>query len=369
MKIIGKNISLVLLILFLVPTGADALPASEIFKRYSPSVATLVVTTKNGKKQQGTGFLVSPSELLTNYHVIDGAASVAAHFSPNAIFGAKRILAQDPDKDLALLWIENIRPPIRHLGLSAMALSEGSDIVVIGTPVGLEKTISTGIVSGYRQRNGATLVQISAPVSSGSSGSPVFDANGRVVGIVMGGIRNAQGVNFAVSVKDVIEFIRTKPLKASAAPSQAGAERRADGLRQSKAPQFLALASIQAKLNQTRPGLSIEIAQKNMGKPDQTEERNTNYFRHLWSFQDNGAVLFVWDRNGIVERSEWLELHPTKNDAAIRAKSVTDLAAAQYGKPTSKSQTGCGWKLTDYQFGIEQHNYREAYSVVFKMTK
>ena len=116
----------VILGLFL-PQRSYGLSTADLFKRYSPSVATLIVTRKDGKTSQGTGFLISAGgEILTNFHVIDNAESVEVYFSDSLWYSAKRIVAQDPEKDLALLWVERVAPSLSYLQISQAKIPEGS---------------------------------------------------------------------------------------------------------------------------------------------------------------------------------------------------------------------------------------------------
>ena len=306
----------VILGLFL-PQRSYGLSTADLFKRYSPSVATLVVTRKDGKTSQGTGFLISAGgEILTNFHVIDNAESVEVYFSEALWYSAKRIVAQDPEKDLALLWVERVAPSLSYLQISQAKIPEGSALVVIGTPRGFEKTVSTGIVSGYRARGATSLIQITAPISSGSSGSPVFDTGGKVIGLAIGTLKDSQGMNFAVDAKEIADFLRTRPFKMSVAaekqesPSKTSAS---PALTNPREPaKLLSLPEIWAKLEAVRPRTAMDRVRQSLGTPDKEDERGQNYTLSLWNFKNNSAILFVWDRNDAVERSEWVERYATK---------------------------------------------------------
>lgn len=353
------------------PERAEALSTADIFRRYAPSVATLLVTRNDGKQGIGTGFLVSGGEILTNFHVIDKAESVAVHFSEEVWYSAKRIIAQDPEKDLALVWVERIDPPLPWLGLSKIRVPEGGDIVVIGSPRGLEKTVTTGIISGYRTFGRTAVLQITAPISGGSSGSPILDTNGGVVGIAIGTLKDSQGLNFAVDAKEIAAFLQTRPFKTPAPTAQSDKQTASSSPQQPqrKAAEVLPFASVMAKLELARPGMKADQVRQSLGEPAQTDERGTGYFASTWDFRNNRALFVVWDRNGVVERSSWIEYYPTKDEASVRARTVTDLAGAQYGKPGASSQSGKSWKRGDATVGIEQQSASNNHMVIFKLTK
>jgi hypothetical protein len=372
-RALATAIVFVILGLFL-PQRSYGLSTADLFKRYSPSVATLVVTRKDGKTSQGTGFLISAGgEILTNFHVIDNAESVEVYFSDSLWYSAKRIVAQDPEKDLALLWVERVAPSLSYLQISQAKIPEGSALVVIGTPRGFEKTISTGIVSGYRARGSTSLIQITAPISSGSSGSPVFDTGGKVIGLAIGTLKDSQGMNFAVDAKEIADFLRTRPFKMSAAaktqesPSKTSAS---PALTNPREPaKLLSLPEIWAKLEAVRPRTAMDRVRQSLGTPDKEDERGQNYTLSLWNFKNNSAILFVWDRNDAVERSEWVERYATKEEAASRAQAMLALASQSFGKHSAASQNGKAWKRGDYSIGIEQQSAQNAHMVMFKATR
>jgi hypothetical protein len=357
--------------MFLARQG-DALSTADLFKRHSPPVATLIVTKKDGKTAQGTGFLISSAgELLTNFHVVNNAESVEVHFSKTLWYSAKRIVAQDPEKDLALLSVERVPSSLSYLQLNQSQIPEGSDVVVIGTPRGFEKTVSTGIVSGYRTSGETSLIQITAPISNGSSGSPVFETGGRVIGIATGGLQDSQGLNFALDAREIAKFLRSRPFKMPAAAKGASALPGSSAALQNtqESVKLLSLPEILVKLEAVRPQTSIDQVRQNLGTPDREDERGQNYYLNVWYFRNNRAVLFVWDRNKAIERSEWVERYATKDEAVSRAQTMLTLAAQSFGKHSSASQNGKAWKRGTYSRGIEQQSAKGTHMVMFKATK
>jgi len=151
---------------------------------------------------QGSGFYFGPGRIATNYHVIEGASTVRI-IGPDGDTLAATTFAEvaDAELDLAILpatpghsgglWLETLYPDV------------GDRVWAYGSPKGLAGTMTDGIVSAVRDRNGRTVLQISAPISPGSSGGPVLDARGRVVGVTVSSVRGGQNLNFAVPGREL----------------------------------------------------------------------------------------------------------------------------------------------------------------------
>jgi Spy/CpxP family protein refolding chaperone len=182
---------------------------SEIVKRVKPAVVEIVALNRKGAPMKiGTGFFVSPDgQVITNFHVIDGASSVVAFDSLGARLSLERVMSekdQDPfEPDLALLKFQVKDVPFLKLRQTD-DISEGDKVIVIGNPAGLTSTVSDGIISAFRKnRLGDRLIQITAPISPGSSGSPVLDEKGEVIGIVTLTNNQGQNLNFAITSQDI----------------------------------------------------------------------------------------------------------------------------------------------------------------------
>jgi serine protease Do len=155
---------------------------------------------------QGSGFLVSPDGVvLTNAHVIDGAKVVTVKLSDHREFKAK-VLGADTSSDIAVLKIDAHNLPTVRLGNSDQ-LAVGDYVLAIGEPFGLEETATAGIVSATaRSLPGdgyVPFIQTDAAVNPGNSGGPLFDSNGRVVGInaqIYSNSGGYQGVSFAIPI-------------------------------------------------------------------------------------------------------------------------------------------------------------------------
>lgn len=179
-----------------------ATPANlEELSTLATAAVVLVEVEAGERSRQGSGFIVDQEGLiLTNHHVIRNATNATVRLSSGDIYDRVSVLAVDERRDLAVLKISGFGLPTLELGNSD-SVRIGTDVIAIGSPLGLENTVSTGIVSGRRtEPKGFQLLQITAPASTGSSGGPVLLRDGRVVGIAASQFRNGQNLNFAVPI-------------------------------------------------------------------------------------------------------------------------------------------------------------------------
>jgi len=194
------------LIAWTVAMAADGPDLPTLTRQARPAVYLIALLDEDGKTTgSGTGFVISPDGLLvTNAHVIEGAKTMIAKAENGGLFPVRKILATDPANDLALLQLEGKDLPCLPLAPPGLAVA-GSRIAVIGSPLGLEGTLSEGIVAARRKLPGQKreVLQISAPISPGSSGSPVLDSQGRVIGVASFLLMEGQSLNFASPVEKI----------------------------------------------------------------------------------------------------------------------------------------------------------------------
>jgi hypothetical protein len=184
-------------------TPAFGQGASPAVREAASQVVTLRGYDADGQlTAQGSGFFFGPGRIATNFHVIAGASVVKViDAAGDTIASADSADAVDAGLDLAIL-----RAPAGRtggLGVETFYPDVGDQVWTYGSPKGLTGTMSDGIVSAVRERGGRTVLQISAPISPGSSGGPVLDARGQVVGVTMSSVRGGQNLNFAVPAREL----------------------------------------------------------------------------------------------------------------------------------------------------------------------
>ncbi|MRG96745.1 S1C family serine protease [Polyangium spumosum] len=199
---------------------AEKTPA-ELFRELSPSVVTIFVE-KGAGRGGGTGFLIDEvGVVVTNHHVIEGAKSGWIKFANNAVYPDIEVLVDNAEVDLALLGIDLKKPREGDKVPDAkpLELGDSEKIVVgeraiaIGNPLGLEHTLTDGLVSARRLHEGRQWIQISVPISPGNSGGPLFNMRGEVIGINTaqygGALAGAQNLNMAVPVNELKRLIKS----------------------------------------------------------------------------------------------------------------------------------------------------------------
>lgn len=174
-----------------------AMDAGKIYEKSIKSVVTIVSLDKNNKiKMTGTGFYIKNTQLIaTNYHVINGAKRLKFITSTEDEHDIFDICSKNEANDIAIL-----RSTIdkQHLSFSNSMPKVGEEIAAIGSPMGLPGSLSTGIIGAIRKKEGQTLYQITSPISPGSSGGPIINEKGYVIGMSTFYIKGAQNLNFAI---------------------------------------------------------------------------------------------------------------------------------------------------------------------------
>jgi hypothetical protein len=183
--------------------------ASVIYKNNVNS--TVTIETDNGSL--GSGFFVAPYIIATNYHVIDGATSASCFLNnSNVKYEIEGYVGVDKITDLVLLKVSKLTKP--SIKISKTKVAVGQKVFVMGSPKGLSSTISEGIVSGLRDIEGYKLIQMTAPISPGSSGGPVLNSLGELIGISVLQMKEGQNLNFSIPVsylQILIDFKKETP--------------------------------------------------------------------------------------------------------------------------------------------------------------
>jgi len=184
----------------------------DLVKKVKPCVVLIETFDKDNKPiGRGSGFFIdNKGSLITNHHVIEGAYSATIKTSTGKEYPVQGIVAKDTEADIVKLVVNLPDANITFLNLSVNVPSEGEDIFVIGNPLGLESTVSSGIVSAVRDIPAfGKILQITAPVSPGSSGSPVINNKGEVIGIATFIAAKGQNLNFAIPSDKIIALKET----------------------------------------------------------------------------------------------------------------------------------------------------------------
>ncbi|HKZ77897.1 MAG TPA: tetratricopeptide repeat-containing serine protease family protein [Pyrinomonadaceae bacterium] len=201
-----RRISPLLLFLFLALSSVKAAPPQNdlpgLVRRLKPTVVAIVTYDAIGEAlMTGSGFFLRPGQVVTNLHVLRGASRVEIKTldGKGKVYPVTGAVAVDEEGDLALLAVETPPERARSSQLSESLPDEGERIFVIGNPLRLEGSVSDGIVSAVREvPKVGRIIQITAPISHGNSGSPIFNLSGEVVGVVTVKVTNGQNINLAI---------------------------------------------------------------------------------------------------------------------------------------------------------------------------
>jgi hypothetical protein len=207
--------------------STSELSAQQIALQSLPSVVLIVCEDGEGGTSLASGFFVASNVVVTNYHVIKGMVRgrirSAASRNKNENWLITAILNFDEQSDLALIRVpEASKSNVPVLSLASNeSVSIGQTIYALGNPEGLVGTISPGIISGLRTLNSQPLLQITAPISEGSSGGPIVNSVGQVVGVAQGSLSEGQNLNFAVPASLISTLIAKTNMQITTSEVQA----------------------------------------------------------------------------------------------------------------------------------------------------
>jgi tetratricopeptide (TPR) repeat protein len=283
-----------------VEATQDILP--ELVRRIKPSAVAIETFDSRGERlSRGSGFFIDTDRIVTNRHVIENAHRAEVHSSTGVVFPVKGVLAVDAEGDIALLKIDVPNPLIRPLPLDKTSPQEGESVVVIGNPLGLEGSVTNGIVSAVRDiPTFGRIIQITAAISSGSSGSPVVNMQGQVIGIATLQVTGGQSVNFAIPSERITQLQVASVMSLSELVSSAGRNKRA------KAVQFF------------RDGLSF------LSKDDC--EKALTYFEK--AVESDSSYADAWAQSGFC--NEKLGRHAEALEASKKAVNLRPSAESYF---------------------------------------
>jgi S1-C subfamily serine protease len=182
----------------------EKLPA--LIRQIQPSVVTIIIRNENRQiVGQGSGFFVDKEgQVITNRHVLEGAIRAEVKTENGEVYPIAKVVAEDREADLIRVTVNLGRGVVKPVRISRLLPQVGERVLVIGSPLGLEQTVTEGIVSSVRASG--KFIQITAPISPGSSGSPVVNAQGEVIGVATSQAVEGQNLNFAVSARKLSEM-------------------------------------------------------------------------------------------------------------------------------------------------------------------
>jgi hypothetical protein len=202
------------------PRPVQSIPA--IAKSANGAIVTIITALDDKPIAQGTGFLVRPDGVIvTNYHVIENGNVAVVKFPDGTVLSVDGVLAADKVRDLAIIKIHGKTFRTLTLGNSDQ-IQVGEEVIAIGNPLSLESTVSNGIVSGMRtsKEQGGEFLQTTAPISPGSSGGPLFNMLGEVVGINTMYLEGGENLNFAIPINDAKRLLPAKSSKLQDLPNE-----------------------------------------------------------------------------------------------------------------------------------------------------
>lgn len=188
----------VLLLLCITNVAAAQFTTREIYDGNKGAVVLLLAyDAQNMPSALGSGFYFEKNKIASNFHVVEGASRVVFRvIGSKEMHEVRRVASVSKALDLAILEVDQPQQPVKIAPLGKMGV--GDKVVAIGNPRGLEGSVSEGIVSAIRGSGDVKILQITAPISPGSSGGPLFSIDGDVVGVTTATLRDSQSLNFAV---------------------------------------------------------------------------------------------------------------------------------------------------------------------------
>src|SRR5947209_2878573 len=295
----------------------------DLVRRIKPSSVAIETFDAHGEKlSRGSGFFVDKDRVVTNRHVIDGAYRGEVHLNSGNSFQVKNVLAVDAEADIAILKVEAPPNLVRPLSLDRASPQEGESVVVIGNPFGLEGSVTNGIVSAVRDIPGfGRIIQITAPISPGSSGSPVVNMQGQVIGVATLQITGGQSVNFAIPSERIAQLDRS-------AQTQNG--------------QQISLGELVAATSRNKRAKAVEYFRDGLGFLSKDDcEKALPYFQQ--ATESDNSYAEAWAQTGFCK--EKLGRHAEAIEASKKAVNI---------RPSDESYFNIG--LANYSL----KQYREA---------
>ncbi|WP_270406172.1 trypsin-like peptidase domain-containing protein [Paenibacillus timonensis] len=339
--------------------SAQKLTAEQIGE-FSDRVVYIEALNSNGEAYgSGSGVIVgSDGEIITNFHVIEGASSARIYFSSTDSVVTSFVTIYDKERDLALLKVGKAGLPTVSIGDSSK-LRLGEAVVAIGSPLGFTNSLSSGVVSTpLRMVNGSNFIQVTTPIDHGSSGGALFNMRGELVGITSGGYEGSSAnINFAIPSDDVTSFLR-KP--------------RTSQLLTSISSPFDSAASTGSKTNHMTPQQLEAYMDNNYSVMDY--KGLTLHFDWFVTLTDDGKTYSI---GGVMNDSrEWSDWASYQNNDHFAMPGMVYFILNELAKDLDLKNTFMGLYLNTYlsiypsafppgSITVEGRGYRLNYSFVY----
>lgn len=293
----------VLLVLLVTVISFDsraesALPLPKLIDKIQPAVISITTFNANGEPlSKATGFFInSTGTIITNRHAMVGSDSAVIKTHDNKEFQAEKILSEDTVHDLIKIQTNISTHKINFLKITEVLPVVGEKIVVIGSPMGLDQTVSDGIISSIRNMGeDGKILQLTAPISKGSSGSPVVNMSGDVVGIATFQYKVGQNLNFAIPGS----YIANMKIGQSMTIPQwsSSVEQEVASHQENSATSIVNSYSLQDGFRNIRWGSSLFDIKKANPELKIDYKRTNEEFKYYYKKKDNRSISGVeWDR-------------------------------------------------------------------------
>jgi regulator of sirC expression with transglutaminase-like and TPR domain len=202
--------SILLALLVVFPLRADDKSVEQLAEKVRKSVVVVTTPGRDEKRSGlGTGFVVGEGLIATNYHVIGEGRAISIETGDGKKHEATAVHAFDRVLDLAIIRVNVKDLPVLTLADSDK-LKEGQTLVAVGNPHGLKNSVVSGVLSGKRDIEGRSMLQLAMPVERGNSGGPVVDRDGKVIGVITMKSAVTENLGFAVAINSLKPLL-TKP--------------------------------------------------------------------------------------------------------------------------------------------------------------
>lgn len=191
-------------------TKKKVLSAKEIYAKCAPATVEVSATNSLYGNTLGSGFFIGKNRIVTNYYVIEGADKIQVITNKNKKYNVKRIVGYDEKLDIAILEIDEENA---SLVIGQSDIVTGENVYALGSPLGLTGTMTSGIISSASKAfEDEEFIQITAAISEESSGGPLIDKYGEVIGINTMYIEDGQNLNFAINIKELQKINTNRPV-------------------------------------------------------------------------------------------------------------------------------------------------------------